>query len=107
MVNDINEVIASLAKIDNASAMIMESTRKEKTAYAEEIKQKTKEFDDALAKNIEDKVTALKSSLEAENQSQIDSYKAESKENLAKLDSVFAAKKDEWVDSIFNHIIKE
>lgn len=107
MVNDINQVIASLAKIDTASAMIMESTRKEKTAYAEEIKQKSKIFDDNLAKDIENKVSALKESLEKSNLKQIEVYRAESKTTLDKLDSVYNEKKEDWADCIFNHIIKE
>lgn len=43
MVNDINSIISDLTKIDRASSQIMESTRKEKEAYASMIKQKTKE----------------------------------------------------------------
>ena len=41
MVNDINSIISDLTKIDRASSQIMESTRKEKEAYASMIKQKT------------------------------------------------------------------
>lgn len=107
MVNDINEVIASLAKIDNASAMIMEGTKKEKTAYAEEIKQKTKAFDDQLAREVEEKVVALQKSLEADNHHLVDACKEESAQTLKKLDDVFNARKDEWAESIFNNIIKE
>lgn len=107
MVNDINEVIASLAKIDNASAMIMESTRKEKNAYAEEIKKKTKDFDAELSAGIEKKVTELKDSLYAENEQLIKDCRSESEEVLKKLDSTYAQKKDEWVNSIFQNIVKE
>lgn len=107
MVNDINEVIANLTKIDNASAMIMESTRKEKNAYAQEIRQKTKDFDAGLSAEIDKKINQLKTSLIEENKQLIEACKTESAETLEKLDSAFAANKDEWVSSIFNNIIKE
>lgn len=107
MVNDINEVIASLAKIDNASAMIMESTRKEKNAYAEEIKKKTKEFDAKLSADIDKKVADLKESLITENEHYIKECQTESEETLKKLDSIYVEMKDEWVRSIFNNIVKE
>lgn len=106
MVNDINEIITNLAKIDNASAMIMESTQKEKQAYAQEIKQKTKDFDAGLSAEIDKKVAELKLALAEENAQQIESCKAESEETLQKLDSAYASHKEEWVNSIFNNIIK-
>lgn len=107
MVNDINAVIASLAKIDNASAMIMESTRKEKNAYAEEIKKKTQEFDEQLSADIEKKAAQLRDSLLAENQQMIDNCRTESDAEIKKLDAAYTQKKDEWVNSIFETIIKE
>lgn len=107
MVNDINEIISNLTKIDNASSMIMESTRKEKEAYASVIKQKTKEFDDELSSSIDKKVQQLKKSLTIENQKLIEDYKIESENSLKSLDSLYAANKDQWIESIFNNIVKE
>lgn len=107
MVTDINEVIANLTKIDSASAMIMESTKKEKLAYAEEIKQKTKEFDESLNADIDKKVSQLKEELTKTNQQLIDGCKNEAHLALARLDSVYATKHNEWIESIFNNVIKE
>ena len=59
MVNDINSIISDLTKIDKASSQIMESTRKEKEAYASMIKQKTKEFDEQLSSSIDKQVNQL------------------------------------------------
>ena len=86
MVNDINSIISDLTKIDKASSQIMESTRKEKEAYASMIKQKTKEFDEQLSSSID---------------------KKETEASLKTLDSMYTANKDLWIESIFNHIVKE
>ena len=102
MVNDINSIISDLTKIDKASSQIMESTRKEKEAYASMIKQKTKEFDEQLSSSIDKQVNQLKESLLA-----IDDFKKETEASLKTLDSMYTANKDLWIESIFNHIVKE
>lgn len=106
MVNDINEIINDLAKIDNASAMIMESTQKEKHAYAKEIKQKTKDFDEKLLAEIDERVTKLRTSLSEENKRLIEQCKIESNETIQRMDLAFTAHKEEWVNSIFSNIVK-
>lgn len=107
MVNDINEVIASLTKIDNASAMIMESTRKEKQAYSKEMKQKTLEFDAKLAAATEEKVAKLKTTLEQENKAKLDDFKNKSDNQIKLMTDSYNKNHTVWVDTIFNNIIKE
>lgn len=107
MVNDINSIISDLTKIDRASSQIMESTRKEKEAYASMIKKKTKEFDEQLSSSIDKQVNQLKESLLVENEHTIDDFKKETEASLKTLDSMYTANKDLWIESIFNHIVKE
>ena len=107
MVNNINEVIANLAKIDSATSKIMESTKKEQSAYSEEMRQKTISFDRELDAEVDKKVDAIRTELFASNQKLIDEYMEESTEAHDKLDKLFTEKKDEWIDTIFNNIIKE
>ena len=109
MVNDINSIISDLTKIDKASSQIMESTRKEKEAYASMIKQKTKEFDEQLSSSIDKQVNQLKESLLVENEHAIDDFKKETEacSFSTSKDSMYTANKDLWIESIFNHIVKE
>ena len=107
MVNNINEVIANLAQIDSASSKIMESTKKEQSAYSEEIRQKTIDFDRQVDAEIEKKVDALRTELLAANQKQIDEFMDESTKTHDKLDKLFTQKRNEWIDTIFNNVIKE
>ena len=102
MVNDINSIISDLTKIDRASSQIMESTRN-----ASMIKQKTKEFDEQLSSSIDKQVNQLKESLLVENEHAIDDFKKETEASLKTLDSMYTANKDLWIESIFNHIVKE
>ncbi|MBE5957587.1 MAG: hypothetical protein E7254_01825 [Lachnospiraceae bacterium] len=107
MVNNINEVIANLAKIDSATSQIMESTKKEQSAYSEEMRQKTIDFDRELDAQVEKKVDEIRKELFESNQKLIDEYMEESTNTHDRLDKLFTEKREEWIDTIFNNIIKE
>ena len=60
-----------------------------------------------MSKKYEKSQIELKESLLVENEHAIDDFKKETEASLKTLDSMYTANKDLWIESIFNHIVKE
>ena len=66
MPREINQVIEQLSKIEASSAEILSGAEEQKRAYAAEMEQKKKEFDNALSEQTEAKLKELRDTLNAE-----------------------------------------
>lgn len=107
MSQDINTIIEQLAKIDSASAKIMQKAQLEKSKYAEYINEQKKAFDNSLQADIDKEVNELKISMAAQSDELISQYQINCDKDIAKLDTAFKENGEKWAEQIFNNIIKE
>ncbi|MGN0383747.1 MAG: hypothetical protein ACI4DS_05700 [Eubacterium sp.] len=107
MEKEMNEVITQLSKIEAASAKIMEATKIEEENYAAYIEQQKKEFDDALNKETDLKVEALRADLEMRNTKELSDFKTAAENHLKSLDNKYEKNHTKWAQNILQDLIKE
>ncbi len=106
MGKEINQVIARLSRIEDASVEVVNRSEQEKKQYAALMEQKTKDFDTSLAKETEIKLAKIKIDLEAQSANDLANLRKETNEELARIDESFETNHSKMAKQIFENMIR-
>ena len=103
----VNQVIASLSKIEKSAEGIKNDTEQKKSAYAKEIEAKIKIFDEELEIKHQKNMAELKERLENEKKEAMLKMRADMDIEVGKLDEAYEKHHPELAQKIFDRMLKE
>jgi hypothetical protein len=103
----VNQVIASLSKIEKSAEGIKNDTEHKKTAYAREIEEKIKIYDEEMEIQHQKNMEKLKENLENEKKEAMLKMRADMAVEVGKLDEAYEKHHKELAQSIFEQMLKE
>lgn len=103
----VNQVIASLSKIEKSAEGIKNDTEQRKSAYAKEIEDKIKIFDDELEIEHQKNMEKLKERLENEKKEAMLKMRADMAVEVGKLDEAYEKYHEEFAKKIFEQMLRE
>ncbi len=107
MDNQIDQVIAELSKIDDAAARVLSNSEADKEAYATEIKQKIKDFDEKLDETTKKELAEFEAKLQADKDAELARSRVETMQTLSKMDEWFENNHTALANQIVNDLTKE
>lgn len=105
--NKIDQVIASLSKIEAAAVGVQQETEREKAEYAKSIEEKIKEFDKKLNDETEKELKEISDSLTLAHQKELSDMRDTILEEVSRMDAAYNEHHGQWAMKIFEQIIKE
>ncbi len=103
----VNQVIASLSKIEKSAEGIKNDTEHKKNLYAKEIEDKIKVFDEELEAEHRENMKQLKEKLEKEKEEAMLKMRADMAVEVGKLDEIYDKHHTEIAKKIFEQMLKE
>lgn len=103
----VNQVIASLSKIEKSAEGIKNDTEQKKSAYAKEIEEKIKIFDEELLAERQKSMEKLRETLENEKKEAMQKMRADMDIEVGKLDESYEKNHEEFAKKIFEQMIRE
>lgn len=103
----VNQVIASLSKIEKSAEGIKNDTEQKKSAYAKEIEDKIKIFDEELEIKHQKNMEELKERLENEKKEAMLKMRADMAVEVGRLDEVYEKHHTELAKKIFDQMLRE
>lgn len=103
----VNQVIASLSKIEKSAEGIKNDTEQKKAAYAKEIEDKIKIFDEELEAEHQKNMEKLKEKLENEKKEAMLKLRADMAKEVGKLDEAYEKHHAELAGKIFEQLLRE
>lgn len=103
----VNQVIASLSKIEKSAEGIKNDTEQKKSAYAKEIEDKIKIFDEELQIEHQKNMEELKERLVNKKNEAMNKMRADMAAEVGKLDEMYEKHHKELAKKIFDQMLKE
>lgn len=103
----VNQVIASLSKIEKSAEGIKNDTEQKKSAYAKEIEDKIKIFDEELQIEHQKNMEELKERLVNKKNEAMNKMRADMAAEVGKLDEAYEKHHKELAKKIFDQMLKE
>lgn len=103
--NKIDQVIASLSRIEHSAEGIKSDTEQKKSQYAQEIERKIKEFDKELEVSHGESLERLAERLEEEKKKAMVEMRADMAVEVGKLDEAYEKNHEKLAREIFNKMI--
>ena len=102
-----NNIISKISEIESAASSIMDNANLQKQALSKDMEQRTKAFDEQLEAETNEKIQAMRSEMELEMQKQLDLQKQDTDKTIALLDHLYKKNHMQYVDQLFQDMIKE
>lgn len=102
-----DKLIKKISEIEEAASAVMDSMNDRKTDYAEEIKEKTADFDRQLDEATAKQLDELRQRMKAEMQKKLEDQKAAGQKILNGLEETYQKNHTELAASLFQQMIKE
>ncbi|MDO4278460.1 ATPase [Lachnoclostridium edouardi] len=102
-----NNIISKISEIESAASSIMDNANLQKQALSKDMEQRTKAFDEQLEAETNEKIQAMRSEMELEMQKQLDLQKQDTDKTIALLDQLYKKNHMQYVDQLFQDMIKE
>ena len=102
-----NNIISKISEIESAASSIMDNANPQKQALSKDMEQRTKAFDEQLEAETNEKIQAMRSEMELEMQKQLDLQKQDTDKTIALLDQLYKKNHMQYVDQLFQDMIKE
>lgn len=102
-----NNIISKISEIESAASSIMDNANLQKQALSKDMEQRTKAFDEQLEAETNEKIQAMRSEMELEMQKQLDLQKQDTDRTIALLDQLYEKNHMQYVDQLFQDMIKE
>lgn len=102
-----DKVIEKISDIESAATSIMDNANERKKAFAKEMEDRTAAFDSDLEEKTNKKIEALRNQLEVEMNRQLEKQLSDSKRILATLETHFEEQHSQYVENLFQTMIKE
>ncbi len=105
--NRIDEVIDEMLKIEATALGIQNDTKREIEEYEAIHEQRIREFDERLTTETKEKIEILSKQLNAKKAKEIEFMANDISQYILKMDKMYEANHEKWVNDIFDSIIKE
>ena len=102
-----NNIISKISEIESAASSIMDNANLQKQTLSKDMEQRIKSFDDQLEAETNKKIQAMRSEMELEMQKQLDLQKQNTDRTIALLDQLYKKNHMQYVDQLFQDMIKE
>ena len=102
-----NNIISKISEIESAASSIMDNANLQKHALSKDMEQRTKAFDEQLEAETNEKIQAMRSEMELEMQKQLDLQKQDTDKTIVLLDQLYKKNHMQYVDQLFQDMIKE
>lgn len=105
--NRIDEVIDEMLKIEATALGIQNDTKREIEEYEAIHEQRIREFDERLTTETKEKIEILSKQLNAKKAKEIEFMANDISQYILKMDKMYEANHEKWVNDIVDSIIKE
>ena len=98
------QILNKLSEIEATANAIMQDAARQKQALSEEAEQQTKEFDASLEKETSDEIRKIREDLAREKDARINELRAETEDQLSRLDAYYEAHHESLSSELFQKI---
>ncbi|MDO4268565.1 MAG: ATPase [Eubacteriales bacterium] len=102
-----DKVIKQISDIESAAAAVMDAANERKQTFAAEMAEKTAAFDRELDARAEQKIRQLQQRMEADMKARLAKQKADAEALLAQMEKNYADHHKEYVQKLFEALVKE
>lgn len=98
------QILNKLSEIEATANAIMQDAARQKQALSEEAEKQTREFDAALEKETSDEIRKIREYLAREKDARINELRAETEDQLSRLDAYYEAHHKSLCSELFQKI---
>lgn len=98
------QILNKLSEIEATANAIMQDAARQKQALSEEAEKQTKEFDASLEKETSDEILKIREDLAHEKDARINELRAETEDQLSRLDAYYKAHHESLCSELFQKI---
>lgn len=98
------QILNKLSEIEATANAIMQDAARQKQALSEEAEKQTKEFDASLEKETSDEILKIRKDLAREKDARINELRAETEDQLSRLDAYYKAHHESLCSELFQKI---
>lgn len=102
-----NTVIKRISEIEDAASTIMESANASKKAFAQEMEERTREFDRDLEEQTDQGIKEFRKRMESEMSGRQKQQKAKAEEQLQRMEQSFEECHEQYVNTLFSMLTEE
>jgi predicted outer membrane protein len=102
-----DKVIEKISDIESAATSIMDNANERKKAFAKKMEENTVAFDSDLEAKTNKKIEALRTQMEVEMNRQLEKQLSDSKRILTTLEKRYEEQHSQYVEDLFQTMIKE
>lgn len=102
-----DSVIKQISEIEKSAAAVMDAAAARKKAFAAEMEEKTRQFDQTAEEETEKKVQSLRGEMEERMKSELAEQKTQAEKQLAQMQENYALHHESYVKKLFEELIKE
>ena len=98
------QILNKLSEIEATANAIKQDAARQKQALSEEAEKQTKEFDASLEKETSDEIRKIREDLAHEKDARINELRAETEDQLSRLDAYYKAHHESLCSELFQKI---
>ena len=98
------QILNKLSEIEATANAVMQDAARQKQALSEEAEKQTKEFDASLEKETSDEIRKIREDLAHEKDARINELRAETEDQLSRLDAYYKAHHESLCSELFQKI---
>lgn len=100
-------VIKRISEIEQSAVAVMDDAAARKKAFAVEMEEKTRRFDQTADEETEKKLQSLRREMETRMNLELSGQKAEAEKQLAQMEKNYELYHEAYVKKLFQELIKE
>ena len=100
-------VIKRISEIEQSAVAVMDDAAARKKAFAAEMEEKTRRFDQTADEETEKKLQSLRQEMETRMNLELSGQKAEAEKQLAQMEKNYELHHETYVKKLFQELIKE
>lgn len=100
-------VIKKISDIEEAASSIMEAANNRKKAFAQELAQRTEDFDRQLDQLTEQQLAALRTRMEKDMHARLAGQQADAEQQLRQMETNYNEHHTEYAKELFQSLIEE
>ena len=100
-------VIKRISEIEQSAVAVMDDAAARKKAFAAEMEEKTRRFDQTADEETEKKLQSLRREMETRMNLELSGQKAEAEKQLAQMEKKYELHHEAYVKKLFQELIKE
>ena len=100
-------VIKRISEIEQSAVAVMDDAAARKKAFAAEMEEKTRRFDQTADEETEKKLQSLRREMETRMNLELSGQKAEAEKQLAQMEKTYELHHEAYVKKLFQELIKE